>query len=67
MISQDLASLAAYLEGRANRDEPLDRAELRQIAGILYGMLTSVRAMENRPVPANWRVITNPQPPGNAA
>jgi hypothetical protein len=57
VISRDLSCLAVYLVGRANRGEPLDRAEMRQIAAMIDSWLPSLRAMEGRPVPPNWRVI----------
>jgi hypothetical protein len=57
MISQDLSSLAAYLEGRANRGELLDRAEMRQLAAVIGAMLGAIRAMEGKPVPHGWRVV----------
>lgn len=68
MISRDLLSLAAYLGARADRHEPLDVAELHQLAAIIGAWIPTIEAMENCPVPPGWRVIpggrtTEPPPP----
>lgn len=57
MISRDLLSLSAYLLARADRREPLDLAELRQVAAVIGAWLPAIEAMESRPVPPAWRVI----------
>lgn len=57
MISRDLLALAAYLLARADRNEPLDVAELHQVANVIGAWLAAIEAMESRPVPPAWRVI----------
>lgn len=57
MISRDVVSLATYLRHRARSDEPLDAAELHQVAAMIDAWVPAIEATESRPVPAGWRVI----------